>query len=179
MVWPKSGSITNSDTSISSKHHQPIEGRRHFPDAWSISANNHGRPSRTNAGLGGFGGLDVDADERESSAAKPLTSGPNIRRRHYQRDRRDRQTPAAPVPADMLGRTGSDTPIRTMRGRQQEHEPHVAVERRWKGSRPDPRRQPAGLAASDRMTPPQDQREDRREREVYPRSTTIPKTGWR
>ena len=83
MVWPKSGSITNSDTSVSSSTSAievaGISGRlRRF--------RKQPRRHHDESGLCGFGSLDVDADQRDP-ASRALHLWAEQQRRHDQRDR--------------------------------------------------------------------------------------------
>ena len=143
MVWPKSGSITNSDTSISSSTSAievaGISGRR------ADSANSHAA-STTKAGL-----ADSEAwmltPIRVIQRREPLTSGPI--------------SSVATISAIETANTISavrricrgdrnDTPISTMKDGSRNSTWRL---KKWNGSSPI-RVATGGLAASDRMMPP-------------------------
>ncbi len=158
MVWPKSGSITNSGHQHQEQH-QRHRGRRHFRPPGD-SANSHAA-STTKGGLGGFGRLDVDADQR-NPAPRTLDLRPEHERRHDQRDR-DRehdQRRAADLP-----RRQERHPDHHDEGRQQEQD--VTVEE-VEGIEPDPgrHRRTRGQRQDD---PAQDQRDDRPELQTVDR----------
>ena len=163
MVWPKSGSITSSATSISSIASAievaGISGR--FVD----SANSHAATT-TKAGFAEFGGLDVDAEQRDP-ASGALDLGAEQQRRHDQRDadRKHDQRGAA----DLLGRQEGNADQHD-EGRQQEQ--HVTAEE-MEGIKPDPRRHRRACRQRQDHAG-QHQREDRGQSAACRRSTTIP-----
>ena len=155
MVWPKSGSITNSDTSVSSSASAievaGISGRR------ADSANSHAA-STTKAGLADFGRLDVDADQRDP-APRALDLGTDQQRRHDQHDR-DREHDQRGAP-DLPRRQERDADHHD-EGRQQEQ--HMAVEE-VERIEPDPgRHRRAGRQRQDDAA--QHQRDDRRQQQA-------------
>ena len=166
MVWPKSGSITSSDTSVSSSTSAievaGISGRR------VDSANSHAA-STTKAGL-----ADSEAwmltPIRVIQRREPLTSGPI--------------SSVATISAIETANTISavrricrgdrnDTPISTMKDGSRNSTWRL---KKWKGSSPI-RVATGGLAASDRMMPRQHQRDDRRRAAGGRPSTTIRSRG--
>ena len=152
MVWPKSGSITSSDTSSSSSISAidvaGISGRR------ADSANSHAAIT-TNAGLAEFGSLDIDADQGDP-APRALDLGTEQQCRHDQhdRDREYDQRGAAYLP-----RRQERHPDHHDDGRQQKQ--HMAVEE-VERIEPDPcRHRRAGRQRKNDAG--QHQRDDRRE----------------
>ena len=142
MVWPKSGSITNSDTSvINSASAIEVAGISGRPRRFRKQP----RRQHHEGGLRGLGGLDVDTEQRDP-APRALHLRADQQRRHDQRDR-DReydQRAAADLP-----RRQERHAIITMNDGSKKSTWRL---KKWNGSSPI-LVATGGLAASDRMTP--------------------------